>query len=174
MAFTSEFNRMAKVMFGNGDYIIRLATIDEIEGLIELRLAMFEAMGFDNKALVPALSPMRDYFERHLPTGAFRVWVAENDDNMLIASIGLVVHSIPPSPKNLIGKEAYIMNLVTIPTYRRQGIAQRLLSHVLEVVRSEGISKVSLHASSDGQRLYEGLGFTILEDLPEMVLKLKS
>jgi ribosomal protein S18 acetylase RimI-like enzyme len=164
---------MTEGMSGNGDYIIRPATIDGIEGLIELRLVMFTAMGFDNEALASAIGPMCDYFERHLPTGAFRVWVAEDNDKKLIAGIGLVIHSIPPSPKNLIGKEAYIMNLVTIPTYQYQGVARRLLSHVLEVVRSEGIPKASLHATSDGRQLYGSLGFTILEDSPEMILKLK-
>jgi ribosomal protein S18 acetylase RimI-like enzyme len=155
------------------DVTIRSAAVDEIDVLIQLRLAMFEAMGTEKDVLTQAIDPMRDYFQEHLPSGAFRVWVAEHQGEP-IASIGLVIHSIPPSPKNLIGKEAYVMNLVTLPEFRRRGIAKKLLLHVLDTVRSEGMRVVSLHASAEGHRLYEGLGFAISESLPEMHLMLKS
>jgi len=157
----------------NADYPIRVATIDEIDVLIDLRLAMFEAMGYEGQVLERAIDPMRNYFQEHLPSGAFRVWVAENQGET-VASIGLVIHSIPPSPKNLIGKEAYVMNLVTLQEFRRRGIAKKLILHVLDTARSEGIRVVSLHASAEGHRLYEGLGFEISDSVPEMHLMLKS
>lgn len=162
---------MVEIMSGNAEYVIRTATIEEVKALIELRVAMFEAMGYDESDLQRSVGAMRDYFEQHLPTGAFRVWVAE-DEGTPIASIGLVIHSIPPSPHNTVGKEAYLMNLVTLPKHRRQGIAKRLLRHVLNVVQSEGIPKVSMHASAEGRRLYEELGFKVSDDLPEMRLTL--
>ena len=154
------------------DYPIRLATIDEVETLVELRLAMFEAMGIDHSELTLAIAPMRTYFKQHLPTGDFRVWVAEHRD-VPIAAIGLVIHSVPPSPHNMAGHVAYIMNLVTLPEHRRHGIAKRLLLHVLGIVRAEGISKVSLHATSDGQQLYEHLGFKASANPAEMWLTLE-
>lgn len=157
---------------GSADYSIRPATIDEVEDLVELRTAMFEAMGCDETALAGAIGPIRDYFEQHIPTGAFRVWVAEHQGTP-VASIGLVLHSIPPSPKNLVGKEAYLMNLVTLPVWRHRGIARALLTHVLGILREEDIPVVSLHATADGRQLYEDLGFVVLEDVPEMILKLK-
>ncbi|MFC2079228.1 GNAT family N-acetyltransferase [Candidatus Bipolaricaulota bacterium] len=152
---------------------IRPASIADLESLVALRVTMFEAMGYESQALVQSIDSMCDYFEKHLPSGAFRVWVAEHKGTP-IASIGLVIHSIPPSPHNAVGKEAYLMNLVTLPEYRRQGIAKRLLRHVVDIVRSEGIQTVSLHASSEGRRLYEELGFVLREDVPEMVLKLTA
>ena len=150
---------------GSTDYSIRPATIAEVETLVELRLAMFEAMGIERSELALAIAPMRIYFEQHLPTGAFRVWVAEHQ-KVPIAAIGLVIHSVPPSPWNITGKVAYIMNLVTL------GIAKQLLLHVLDIVRSEGIPKVSLHASSDGRPLYEQLGFKTSAETREMWLTL--
>jgi ribosomal protein S18 acetylase RimI-like enzyme len=90
----------------------------------------------------------------------------------LIASIGLVVHSVPPGPSNPVGKAGYIMNLVTLPAWRRRGIARALLQHVLNVLRAEGVPVASLHASSDGHGLYEDLGFAVRDDLPEMRLRL--
>jgi GNAT superfamily N-acetyltransferase len=155
----------------NQDFAIRRATLDDLHHLVELRVAMFEAMGHEKETLIQAIDPMRDYFEKHLPTGAFRVWVAERS-GVAIASIGVVIHSIPPSPHNMSGTEAYIMNLVTLPKYRRRGIAGKLMLHVLDKVRSEGVSLASLHASSEGRQMYEQLGFSISDAVPEMRLLL--
>jgi len=174
VAYTSGFAQMAEVVPGDTNYIIRPATIDEIDTLIDLRLTMFRAMGFDDEGMLHRVGEAsRDYFRQHLPTGLFRVWVAEVGSGV-VASVGLVMHSIPPSPKSPAGKEAYLMNLVTLPEWRRQGIAQTLLTHVIEVLRDEGVPIISLHASANGRELYENLGFTILEDCREMVLKLTS
>lgn len=142
------------------------------------------------------------YFEATLPTEVFRVWVAcasgvdtvdtggvagsgltgtcEGESSALIepskgepvASIGLVIHSVPPGPSNLTGTEGYIMNLVTLPAWQRRGIARALLAHVLDVLRSEGVPVVSLHASRDGRSLYEDLGFELRDAVPEMTLRL--
>ena len=150
---------------------IRPATLKDCDLLIELRLSLFEAMGYEDEALTRLLGPTREYIERHLPTGAFRVWIAEYHGRP-VASIGVVIHSKPPSPHNTVGKEAYIMNLVTRPEHQRQGIARTLLLHVLNVVRSEGIPRVSLHASSERRQLYEQLGFAISDATPEMQLLL--
>jgi ribosomal protein S18 acetylase RimI-like enzyme len=152
---------------------IRPASIEDIEDLLSLRVEMFKAMGHAESLSQRVIDAMRSYFEQYLPTGAFRVWVAEHK-NVPIASIGLVIHSIPPSPSNAVGKEAYIMNLVTRPEYRRQGIARRLMGHVLDVIHSEGIPKVSLHAARAGRRLYDELGFHVSTDTPEMTLTFDS
>ena len=165
---------MTEDAFGDKDHVIRPATLHDVDILIDLRLSMFRAMGFDDEAMLHRVEEAcRDYFGQHLPTGQFRAWVAETRSGV-IASIGLVMHSVPPSPKNLVGNEAYIMNLVTLPGWRRQGIARALLTHVVEVLREQGIPAISLHAAADGRQLYESVGFTILGDGPEMVLKLKS
>jgi len=157
----------------NKQLSIRPATLKDCDVLIELRLSLFEAMGYEDDALARLLDPTREYIESHLPTGAFRVWLAEYHGRP-VASIGVVIHSKPPSPHNTVGKEAYIMNLVTRPEYQHQGIARTLLLHVLDVVRSEGIPRVSLHASSEGRQMYEQLGFAISDAVPEMRLLLGS
>jgi len=149
-------------------FAIRPATVDDIPELVALRRVLFEAMGYtDADALGRMCEASEQYFAEHMPTGAFRVWVAEVDGRP-IASIGLVVHSVPPSPRNLVGKEAYIMNLVTLPEHRRCGIARGLLDCVLDVCRREEIPVASLHATQSGRGTYERLGFAVDEHLPEM------
>ena len=164
------------------EWTIRQASIDEIERLVDLRMAMFDAMGLlDEGNRERIRGDCCAYFEATLPSEVFRVWAAValdadgsgiKRDGELVGSIGLVVHSIPPGPSNRVGKEGYIMNLVTLPAWRRRGIARALLEHVLGVLRSEGVPAASLHASRDGRNLYEDLGFKTREELPEMGLRL--
>ena len=154
-------------------WAIREGRVDEIERLVELRMGMFEAMSLlDEKNRVRTRAACLAYFRETISSEAFRVWVAVSKAAVPIASVGLVVHSVPPSPANSIGKVGYIMNLVTLPEWRRKGIARALLTHVLDVLREKGVPVASLHASVDGRALYEELGFEVRDTLPEMVLRL--
>ena len=108
-----------------------------------------------------------------MPANAFRVWIAEAEGRP-IASIGLVLHSVPPSTACQDCVKAYIMNIVTLPGFRRRGIAAALLGRVLETVRSEGLQRVYLHATADGRALYEQAGFRVNEEPLEMCLTLES
>jgi len=138
---------------------IRRATTDDIPELVLMRREMFEAMGYsDPSELDRVASASTDYFERALPEGDFRAWVAQVDGRV-VGGAGLVIHSVPPTPHNLLGKEGYIMNLVTRPAWRRQGIATALLQTALDTLRAEDIPVASLHATSAGQGIYEAAGF---------------
>ena len=149
-------------------WTLREASIKELDMLIALRRSLFESMGTSDPAVLKKTdTACRSYFERHMPSGAFRVWVAEAD-RQPVASIGLVIHSVPPGPSNLVGKVGYIMNLVVQPAFRRQGIGRALMEQVLNVLDAENVPIATLHATSDGRPLYERLGFTVNGHLPEM------
>jgi ribosomal protein S18 acetylase RimI-like enzyme len=45
------------------------------------------------------------------------------------------------------------------PDWRRRGVAEALMRAVLDVLALRGIRRIVLHASDDGRRLYERLGF---------------
>jgi GNAT superfamily N-acetyltransferase len=151
-------------------WTIRPVVMEDIPDLVDLRREMFEAMGWTDSAALDRMSAAStEYFHEHVPTGAFRAWIAEAEGRP-IAAIGLVVHSIPPSPDRVVGKEAYIMNLVTLPEHRRRGIAGALLGRVIEACRREGIPIASLHATEAGRGIYKRLGFAVDDHLPEMRL----
>ncbi|KYG36762.1 acetyltransferase [Bacillus gaemokensis] len=61
---------------------------------------------------------------------------------------------------NLEGKEAYILNMYTLPEYRGNGLAKKLLQHCIKECKENGVKRIWLHSSKDGELLYKKMGFT--------------
>ncbi len=152
------------------DVTIRQATAADVPDLVRLRRAMFEAMGFDDAAqLAAADAAAAAYFATAIPSGEFHGWLAFTSANEAVGSGGAVIDQHPPGPSNLSGRSGYIMNVVTMPRHRRQGISRRIMQTMLEWLAEQGIRRVKLHTTGIGRPLYEELGFV---DGNEMRLKL--
>jgi ribosomal protein S18 acetylase RimI-like enzyme len=57
------------------------------------------------------------------------------------------------------GQFTYLMSLYVEPPFRRRGIARHLVATMVEWSRAHGYRDIRLHASEQGRRLYESLGF---------------
>jgi GNAT superfamily N-acetyltransferase len=139
---------------------LRLTTPEDIDALVQLRLAFLQELG----TLPPSSQQERfarateAYFHRTLPTGSFLAWVAVSEEQ-IVGTSGLTFFERPPVQENFAGQEAYIMNMYTCPAYRGQGIATALLQVILEEVKRRGIQRVWLHTTEAGKPLYEKTGF---------------
>lgn len=154
---------------------IRQANLDDLKSLVELRLALLREVGNLNKNsdLAALTDATRHYFAEKLPTGEFLAWVAEVEGE-LVASSGVVMFERPPVDGNLAGLEAFVMNIYTLPTWRRKGIATQLLQATIQFVFGKTeVKRIWLHATEEGQQLYEQLGFVVVE-LPELELTWES
>jgi ribosomal protein S18 acetylase RimI-like enzyme len=139
---------------------IRPATLTDIPDLVRLRRLMFESMGYDDAAGLDAGDrAARTYFFETIPTGEFHGWLAVTPDGEAVSSGGVVIDCHPPGPKNLSGQVGYIMNICTVPAYRRRGIARRMMQTILAWFQERGICRITLHASGMGEPLYRELGF---------------
>ncbi|MDZ8258293.1 GNAT family N-acetyltransferase [Nostoc sp. ChiQUE01b] len=139
---------------------LRQANLQELEALIQLRLELLRETGnikadSDTANLAEAT---RKYVGEKMPSGEFLAWVAEVD-SQIVATSGLVFFQRPPYNGNLSGLEAYVMNVYTIPMWRGQGIATALLKEIISFVRTTEAKRLWLHATEDGKRIYEKLGF---------------
>ena len=149
---------------------IRRATGADIADLVRLRRMMFEAMGFDNPVQMDtADAAAAAYFATAIPAEEFYGWLAVTPAGEAVSSGGVVLDQHPPSPSNLSGRIGYIMNVVTVPRYRRQGVARRIMQAILTWLAEQGIQRVALHATEVGKPLYEELGFADSNEMLMMV-----
>lgn len=143
---------------------IRQATVDDIEQLVRLRLAMMaEIAGADGDGVDPdggeALAEAnRQYMRETMPTNEFVAYVVECG-NVMVATSGLRIYRMAPHTGNLGGVGAYVLNMYTLPEWRGQGLATALLERLVEHARKAGAMSVSLRATPAGRPVYERYGF---------------
>jgi GNAT superfamily N-acetyltransferase len=133
---------------------IRLATLDDIEALVSLRMQLLEAndASFDGG--------LRAWLRTHLADGSFLAWIAE-DAGAVVSASGLTVLDRPPYPGHATGLDGCVTNMYTLPAYRRRGLARQLLEVLIAHARQVGIKRLFLESSREGQQLYEEFGFRL-------------
>lgn len=136
-----------------------MATAKNISQLIRLRRIMFESMGItDKQKLDLSDSVCKEYLKKAIKQKKFIGWLATSN-TQTVASGGVIMDQHAPSPGNLSGKIGYILNIVTLPKFRRQGIARKMMNTILEWLKKQGITRSELHATDMGLPLYQQLGF---------------
>jgi ribosomal protein S18 acetylase RimI-like enzyme len=148
-------------------FAVRLADVTDIPILAHHRAAMFRDMGrrlaHHEEALERATAA---YLRDALPRGEYLAWVAEDQGARpaVIGGAGVQLRPILPRPgadgDHLeLGPEAIVLNVYVEPAWRRRGVGDALMRAVLDALAVRGIRRIVLHASDDGRRLYERLGF---------------
>lgn len=146
-------------------YRVRPAVIEDIPHLVAYRRAMFQSMGIVDQATLDSMcQAMTRYLTRAMPGGDYLGWVAEAGDGV-IASGGLVIHTLPPGPRNMDGREGYIVNIYTVPEWRRLGVATAIVGAILAHLKSIGVPVATLHATPAGRLMYERLGFQATNEM---------
>ncbi len=100
----------------------------------------------------------RDYFDSSIADKSLVVWVAE-DDGVVVSTVCFSLWRLAPRFENPSGLVAYMANVFTLPDYRRQGLASKLVREAIDDLKAQGILKILLHASDMAKPMYESLGF---------------
>lgn len=69
-----------------------------------------------------------------------------------------------PSLRHPTGSRAHLMNVYTVPSHRRQGVARQMVTALMEEAKRRGITEISLDATEAGRPLYESLGFRVNDE----------
>jgi GNAT superfamily N-acetyltransferase len=141
-------------------YSLRLATPADAATVGLHRAAMFRDMGLVAAADVSRLAAAsRRALAPLIGTPEYLGWLVETEGGV-VAGGALIVRRLLPRPEALAGgQEGYLLNMYTEPAHRRRGLARALVAAMLAWCDARGIRRVSLHASVEGRRLYETLGF---------------
>lgn len=150
-------------------FMVRRATLDDVAVIARHRAEMFADMGQLPADLYETLVTQSiEYLTDALPTGAYVGWLASapGQPTTVIAGAGVQLRRTLPHPvarrgnaRVATGHQAIVLNVFTEPAWRRQGVAELLMTHVIEWARASGIDTLVLHASADGRPLYERIGF---------------
>ncbi len=140
----------------------REANINEINELVKIRLEMRKEndINFDLSEMEIATLA---FLKRTMSNNTHIEFIAI-ENKQIIATIGVSLFEVPPITSLMNGKTARMMNVYTIPCYRRQGIATKLLQYAITYLREIGYAKITLHSSEVGKYLYQGNGFKVSDN----------
>ncbi|MEN9522066.1 MAG: hypothetical protein RL065_443 [Bacteroidota bacterium] len=136
------------------------ATTEYLEMLISSRVAfMTEFWGEQtNEAEEKLKMELKSFFEREIPLQTYVSWIAL-DDEKLVGVGGMKIYQMPGSfrvPNGMIG---YILNMHTIESHRKRGIASEIVNRLVESGKELGVGLFDLHASKMGEPVYINAGF---------------
>jgi GNAT superfamily N-acetyltransferase len=148
---------------------IREAGAEDVETILHHRRSMFRDMSEGTaEELERMVEVARPWVKKALAGGSYHHWLAvvENgggpavDSNERVAGGGgVLVTPWPANPHDPCVERAIILNVYTEQEFRRRGVAREIMQAIMEWVKERGLHSVNLHASDEGRRLYESLGF---------------
>lgn len=134
----------------------RRATVVDIDQLVELRIRQLLDEGYPE--LTSIHEDLASYFLTNLENESLICWVGVFETDIL-ATAGICFYQLPPTFLNPSGRIAYITNMYTAPSMRKQGIATLLLGKLISEAKALNYASVRLHASQLGKGIYEKAGF---------------
>jgi len=135
--------------------------MEDISVLVEYRLFyLSELQGDMEESYQHQLQKdLTAYFEKAMQEGRFIAVLAEMNGKV-ISFGGMVIKEIPGDANRSTYLEGDILNMYTIPEARRKGISSLILEKLLEEAKLMGMTKVALHTSKDGEKLYRKYHFS--------------
>jgi GNAT superfamily N-acetyltransferase len=169
MHIHAEFSCDSEPKIEDCIYEYKRATIEDIDELVTTRIIVLRAANklSDDVDMSVVEKESCAYYKRALESGEHIAYLVY-DNETFIGTGGVSFYQVMPTYHNPTGKKAYIMNMYTVPEYRRQGIAVHTLDLLVKDAREQGVSQIALEATDMGRPLYEKYGFVKMEDEMEL------
>ena len=138
--------------------IFNKATIEDINELIKMRVNYLnEDYGeLTDDQVEKIIKSLPDYYVKHLNKD-LSVYVARTEN--IISCCFLLVSEKPANPSFIHGRTGTVLNVYTVPGYRRKGIAGKLVKQLLLDAENMELDFVELKSTDEGYNLYRSLGF---------------
>ena len=143
--------------------MIELTEQTDVEVLMRWRGEVLENV-FGRRPDAALQTSNRDYFSKPIANGSHKALVAYKDGEE--AGCGNVCFQEElPSPDNLSGRCAYIMNIYVRPKYRHSGVATEILKRLIEESQQKSCGKIYLETTEMGRSVYSEAGFREMKDM---------
>ena len=138
----------------------RRATVADRDEMIRLAAVMFAAVGIDETGPEWRVNGLAS-LEAGERDGSVAGFVVDDPKHpgRLLASAAVVIQRRLPTPMAPDGRIGFVQWVATDPDARRRGLARAAMLAVLDWLREQGVTRVELFASPDGEGLYRTLGF---------------
>lgn len=143
---------------------VRAATVADIPELVRLREILDRRMRADEGGY-PVYDGWQEAYARSLRERLgdrdVAILVIDRPDGDGLAACGMgFIYERFPGPVLPDGRFGYVLGMTTDPAYRRRGYGRAILAALLDWYRANGVRRVDLHATADGEPLYRAFGFT--------------
>ena len=158
--------RGKRILIGRNCINIRLAILDDIEQLVNLRILQqhedwgSEYIDYDSNFYNRTFDVLEDFicWKNGVQPSKGVIFIAEIKGK-IIATCGLQKINMLPQC-NDDGKYGFIFNVFTVKEYRKQGIQSLLIEKVLKYSKEMGITEIKLETDSEKAiNLYKKYGF---------------
>ncbi|MGL1904410.1 MAG: GNAT family N-acetyltransferase [Fibrobacterales bacterium] len=150
--------------------MIRKANTSDLSRIADLRFDMFKDIGTTDLLIENFKSETIEYYNAQYESNACTHHVYEIEGE-IIACAGAIIKSDFPSQFFKQKHYGYIMDVYVTDSYRKQGIATKLIESLYPWFRDMKISSIKLDSSANGIALYQKLNFS---NSIEMTLLLDS
>ncbi len=151
------------------EFNYKKATINDLELLTETRITVLRAANelSGDIDMTEVKEQSMEYYRKAFHDDSHVAYLVF-DQNTFVGAGGVSFFTVMPTFHNPTGKKAYIMNMYTNPSYRRQGIAYKTLDLLVAEAKKRGILAISLETTNMGKPLYEKYGFVRMEHEMEL------
>jgi len=140
---------------------IRKAGLDDIDILVKLRMDFLsEDKNLTREECADITQRLEIYLKKYMPTDGFAAFIAE-DNGHILSTAFLSIAERPPRAAFSSSLTGTVYNVFTYPEFRKQGIATKVMTALLEEAEKLDIVYIDLLSTNDGKYLYEKLGFSI-------------
>ncbi len=143
--------------------MVKIREIRDIPTLMKWRVEVIEHV-FGEKADETLLLANRRFYEKHIADDTHYALVVEYDDEQCGCGAVCFTEELP-SPDNMSGRCAYLMNIYVREGFRNHGLAHQVVTRLIEESRSRDCGKIYLETTNAGRPVYESLGFRDLPDI---------
>jgi GNAT superfamily N-acetyltransferase len=151
------------------EMLIKRASKEDVEKVIENRKAFITDV-MNREASDEFMEATIEYFHSNINSESVLCYIATHEEQ-IVASVVTIISQVIPKTYNLSGKIGYVYNVYTLPNYRRQGLATKLLQEVIAEARSLGVGELYLNATESGRPVYEKLDFKMLENEMRLMIE---
>lgn len=142
-----------------------------VSDFVDLRIALFRELGeiSETDDIAELSVSTEEYFTANIGNSLLSWGI--KDDERIISIASLNLFSRIPYLENLTGKEGYILNIYTMPNYRKKGMAGKLVNSIIDYAVKNEIKKLWLNSSDQGKSLYLDYGFEQVGNVMELCFK---